>query len=438
MRFKSNLRLIAFGFIGFSLVFQSCSLNNSKGQLVGVQGRMIWNHPQPYGTVNIPTGTFHMGQSDEDIVYALTSRPMQVTVQSFFMDDTEITNNEYRQFVHWVRDSIARKMIGDLYMLENANGDEYINWKERLDYLDPEVRENISEMFYSGEDVYEGELFEFDIRKFIYEYESFDLNEAAKRQYYEDTKKGNAPSRSKFKKVERVWVYPDTLCWIRDFTYSFNEPMTQLYFFHPAYDDYPVVGVNWKQAVAFTYWRTKYWNDYFKYIEMPKVNPFRLPNEAEWEYASRGGRAFSPYPWGGPYLRNSKGCFLANFKPLRGNYSEDGGFYPVRVTSYFPNDYGLYCMAGNVAEWTANAYSEGINAVIDDMNPVYFYNVNDEQDNATLKRKSIRGGSFKDVGYWLQNGTRSYEYQDTCKAYIGFRCVMTYMGRSINDKNSNY
>lgn len=362
---------------------------------------------------------------------------MQVSVQSFFMDDTEITNNEYRQFVHWVRDSMARKSLGDLYVMENANGDEYINWKTRLEYQDPEVKDNIADMFYSGEDIFEGDMYEFDVRKFVYEYEEFDLHEAAKRKYYEDTKKGNAPSRSKFKTTNRVMVYPDTLCWIRDFTYSYNDPLTQLYFYHPGYDEYPVVGVDWNQAKAFCAWRTKYLNDYYRSINMPKINPFRLPTEAEWEYASRGGRDLSPYPWGGPYLRNSKGCFLANLKPLRGNYVEDGGFYPVRVTSYFPNDYGLYCMAGNVAEWTDNAFDEGINGVIHDMNPYYYYDAKDEKD-ASMKRKSIRGGSFKDVGYWLQNGSRTFEYQDTAKAYVGFRCVMTYMGRSINDKNSNY
>ena len=404
-----------------------------------------------------------MGQSDQDIIYALTSRPMQVTVQSFFIDDTEITNNEYRQFVHWVRDSIARRILIDNGTPEDWGieitgqnnpkvGDFYIDWTRRLRYKDSEIRDLIlnssDPMYYQGSEIFEGNAFEFDVRKFIYNYTWFDINEAAKRKYVEMTRdaieknKGSVPKRDQFLREETVPIYPDTLCWIRDFTYSFNEPLAQLYFYHPGYDDYPVVGVNWRQARAFTFWRTKYLNDYYKTQGLPKVNPFRLPTEAEWEYAARGGRDFSPYPWGGPYLRNSKGCFLANFKPLRGNYSEDGGYYPVKVTSYFPNDYGLYCMAGNVAEWTDNAYSEGINAVIDDMNPYYFYDADDPELNgtasATMKRKSIRGGSFKDVGYWLQNGTRSYEYQDTGKCYIGFRCVTTYMGRSIRDKNSNY
>ena len=213
--------------------------------------------------------------------------------------------------------------------------------------------------------------------------------------------------------------------------------MTQLYLYHPGYDDYPVVGVSWVQAKAFAHWRTKYLNDYYKTIGMPKVNPFRLPTAAEWEYAARGGRDFSKFPWGGPYLRNSKGCFLANFKPLRGNYVQDGGYYPVKVTSYFPNDYGLYCMSGNVAEWTENAFSEGITSVIDDMNPFYTYDAKEEEP-ASLKRKIVLGGSFKDVGYYLENGVQAYEYQDTAKSYIGFRCVMTFMGRSIRDKKSGY
>ncbi len=165
----------------------------------------------------------------------------------------------------------------------------------------------------------------------------------------------------------------------------------------------------------------------------PTLVPFRLPTEAEWEYAAHGGRVHNPYPWGGPYLRNSKGCFLANFKPLRGNYTEDGGFYPVRADMYFPNDYGLYNMAGNVAEWTSTAYDEVLNAYLDDLNPYYYYDAKDD-DPVTKKRKVVKGGSWKDVGYFLQIGSRAYEYQDTAKSYIGFRCVMTFMGRSIHDR----
>ena len=82
---------------------------------------------------------------------------------------------------------------------------------------------------------------------------------------------------------------------------------------------------------------------------------FRLPTEAEWEYAARGGRDMAKYPWGNPYIRNSKGCMLANFKPGRGNYYDDGFAYTAPVASYFANDYGLYDMSGNVAEWCEDA-----------------------------------------------------------------------------------
>ena len=114
---------------------------------------------------------------------------------------------------------------------------------------------------------------------------------------------------------------------------------------------------------------------------------------------------------------------MANFKPGRGNYPEDGGFYTVRADAYWPNDYGLYCMSGNVAEWTSSIYYEGRNNFQHDMNPDVRWNAKDD-DPPLMKRKIIRGGSWKDVGYYLQCGTSSYEYQDSAKSYIGFRRVI--------------
>ena len=86
-------------------------------ELIGVQGRSPWFHPQPYGTVYIPTGTFHTGQSDEDIFHTYIAPNKQISVHAMWMDDTEITNNEYRQFVEYVKDSIARssKYLGFRY-----------------------------------------------------------------------------------------------------------------------------------------------------------------------------------------------------------------------------------------------------------------------------------------------------------------------------------
>jgi formylglycine-generating enzyme required for sulfatase activity len=113
---------------------------------------------------------------------------------------------------------------------------------------------------------------------------------------------------------------------------------------------------------------------------------------------------------------------MANFKPVRGNYQDDGGFYTVRADSYFPNDYGLYNMAGNVAEWTSSAFYENSYTFVHDMNPDMKYDHN-KLDNETMKRKVLRGGSWKDVAFLIQNGTRSFEYSDSSKSYIGFRCV---------------
>src|SRR5690606_33112731 len=103
--------------------------------------------------------------------------------------------------------------------------------------------------------------------------------------------------RSRFIIEEVINVYPDTLCWVRDFTYSFNDPMTNMYFWHPAYDNYPVVGVTWVQARAFSVWRTQLLNNWLVEMGELYVNDFRLPTEAEWERASRGDLNMSQYPW---------------------------------------------------------------------------------------------------------------------------------------------
>jgi gliding motility-associated lipoprotein GldK len=203
--------------------------------------------------------------------------------------------------------------------------------------------------------------------------------------------------------------------------------MTNSYFHHLAYDNYPVVGVSWKQATAFCIWRSNLLNNSLAADGRSTVQDYRLPSESEWEYAARGGDALSMYPWGGMYTRNYIGCFLANFKPLRGNYADDGGVTTVRVGTYDPNGYGLFDMAGNVAEWTANAFDESAYVFTHDLNPDYKYNAR-PNDAPVMKRKVVRGGSWKDIAYFLQCASRTYEYQDTAKSYIGFRCVRSYLG----------
>jgi gliding motility-associated lipoprotein GldK len=402
-----------------------------KGQLLGTPDRPDWKPVEPYGMVYIPSGTFHIGPSDEDYNHALWQRSKAVSIQGFYMDETEITNNEYRQFVYWVRDSIAMTILGGDYLLTNeSTGTEQLNWDDadRIDWeAGSEEAMQLEEMFHTPENSVYGRR-ELDKSILVYDWEWFDWKKAASKKYNPDR---DAP-RSDFIVKEQIRIYPDTLTWVHDFAYGYNEPMTRQYFHHPAFDDYPVVGVNWKQANAFCTWRTRFWNDWRAAHREYIIDPFRLPYEAEWEYAARGGREHAPYPWGGPYVRNNKGCILANFKPGRGNYPEDGGFYTVRADAYWPNDWGLYNMAGNVAEWTSSAFHENSYSFVDDLNPDYRYDVQ-EEDNPTQRRKVIRGGSWKDIGYYIQTGSRHYEYQDTAKCYVGFRCVMTFLGRSMSD-----
>ncbi|MBR9860444.1 SUMF1/EgtB/PvdO family nonheme iron enzyme [bacterium] len=397
-----------------------------RGELIGIQGRRPWFHPQPFGTVYVPTGTFHTGQSDQDIFHTYIAPNKQISVHAFWMDDTEITNNEYRQFVEYVKDSIARKDYLD-YVKDSPEEVEILDYDEYRvnDIPYNELYDDIEGMYYGERERYEHRR-QFDIRKLKYKYQWIDFRAAARGSYWES-------DRSEYIKEKTIQIYPDTLVWIRDFSYSYNEPMTRQYFYHPKYDDYPVVGITWHQANAFCNWRTRWMNRYWEQQRMPVTEYWRLPTEFEWEYAARGGRDNNMYPWGGPYTRNSKGCLLANFKPNRGNYMADGGLWTVRGDAYFPNDYGLYNMAGNVAEWTISAYDESSHMFTHDLNSDYQYDAK-ESDPMSMKRKVIRGGSWKDVAYFIQNGSRSYEYQDTAKSYVGFRCVQTYIGRSALDK----
>jgi gliding motility-associated lipoprotein GldK len=399
---------------------QPASKSNAKskvanGQLMGVSPSARGSMGRPHGMVYIPPGTFHMGPSDEDVNYNFTARNKSVSINGFWMDATEITNNEYRQFVQWTRDSLAAIEMG--FFKTGNNGDTAVDWKKAatIKWSDSKTLEKMSNIILAADNRIYGRM-ELDPDKILFSVQGFNLKDAARRE--------NATRpRKDFMYRYPVKVYPDTLCWMRDFSYAYNEPMTKRYFSHPSFGTYPVVGVSWKQAVAFCHWRTKYLNDYLSKAKKAQESDFRLPTEAEWEYAARGGRSQSMYPWGNYYPRNKKGCLMANFKPGRGNYPEDGGFYTVKADSYWPNDFNLYNMAGNVAEWTSSYFYEGSYNFQHDMNPDIQWNALDS-DPPRMKRKVVRGGSWKDVGFFLQTSTRQYEYQDTTKSYIGFRCVI--------------
>lgn len=407
-----------------AILLSSCGGGNNKtiddGQVHGVSPSARSSMSMPLGMVYVPPGTFHMGPSDEDINFTFTSRTREVTIPGFWMDATELTNNKFRQFVIWVRDSTVAVMLGAPYY------DTIVHWKEmkKVKYEDPKFKDQLSSAGYYIKVDAQGTKPFFNPEKLIYAYTTLKFDEINKRENKELFKKDPL----KFFVTRKVPIYPDTTVWMRDFSYAYNEPMTKRYFAHPSFGNYPVVGVNWKQASAFCHWRTKYMNTYLERKKMAIESDFRLPSEAEWEYSARGGRTSSMYPWGNYYLRNKKGCLLANFKPGRGNYAEDGGFYTVRVDSYWPNGFGLYNMSGNVSEWTNSYYNEGAYNFVHDMSPDLRYDAQ-ESDPPRMKRKVVRGGSWKDVGYYLQTSSRNYEYQDTAKSYIGFRCVIDLVPR---------
>lgn len=425
----------------YGLVLASCSTGGGagNGELVGVPVKKFKKAEVPYGMVYIPTGSFVMGASDEDITSAQLSQNKQITIQAFYMDQTEISNSEYHQFVNWVRDSIAvTNYAGDeqFYIKpktgKNASGltsKKIIDWKKvgnGKTLWGPKYASKMQPLYYQGEDrVFDRN--ELDVRFLKYQYSIFNLREATNKRG-DRTKK-----RSDFILNDTVAVYPDTLVWLNDFSYAQNEPMVRGYFSHPAYNNYPVVGVTWRQARAFSVWRTRLNNAYKESRKMPIRSEYSLPTEAEFEYAARGGRVGTTYPWGGPYIRNAKGCLLANFKPGRGNYIDDGGAFTVDVKSFYPNDFGLYNMAGNVAEWTSSAFDESSSSFTHDFNPSYEYEAK-PSDPQVMKRKVVRGGSWKDIGYFLQNSSTTFEYQDTAKSYIGFRCVSKFQGRDIHDR----
>lgn len=452
MSIMSKKNLVGFvALVAMAMSFGACS--SGQGELIGVQDREEWYQEDPFGMLFIPHGAYNMGESDQDVPYTQMNATRTVSVQAFYMDETEITNNEYRQFVNWVRDSIAHTLLGqaqnpeelgehfisdrDGNVIDYGNQMPYnlINWREEIRW-DEEPTMLVLEDPNYGIFLPEHERYyrvkQIDTRKLNFEYYWINFRDAAKRS--------NRPQgqidRSQFIEKRIDNIFPDTLAWVHDFSYSFNEPMTQNYFWHPAYDHYPVVGVSWLQATAFSIWRTGLKRSYHQSVMATFWNDFRLPNEAEWEWAARGGLDLNPFPWGGPYTRNSNGCFLANFKPLRGNYVDDGGFHTLIVAHFAPNDYGLYDMAGNVSEWCDDSFDPSTYRFAHDMNTHFSRDANDNLSTSN-KRRVIRGGSWKDIGFYMRTSTRSYEYQDTAKSYIGFRNVQTYLGRAKGDGPSS-
>ena len=444
--------------------------NAAGGEVVGVGGAAV-SEPAPYGMVLVKKGSLKMGSETTDSLWGKKMPAREISVDAFWMDETEISNAKYRQFVIWVRDSIIRERLADpayggdeSYKIEeDKNGDPitpHLNWSKAIPWRNPdEDQQKAIESVYTFHP-FDGTKM-LDASQMNYRYEVFDYAMAAKRKYRLNPNERNLNTDVKVDENEQVmiskdtayiddeglihretitrplssmWdfvntyiinIYPDTTCWVNDFQNSENETYMRLYFSHPNYNNFPVVGVNWEQATAFCNWRTDYLlkglGANAKYIQR-----YRLPTEAEWEYAARG-KDGNELPWQQDGVKSDNGCFYANFKPDRGNYTKDGNLITSRVGIYSPNSNGLYDMAGNVAEWTSTVYTDAGVLSMSDINPELKYNAAIE-DPYALKKKSVRGGSWKDPESFIKSAWRTSEYQNVGRSFIGFRCVRTQVG----------
>ena len=437
----------------------------SGGEVTGVGNGRGFTEPTPYGMTMVNRGSLRMGIDSNDSLWGNVAPVKDISVDGFWMDETEVTNSMYRQFVMWVRDSILRTRLADpayggdeTYLItEDQNHDPIpprINWKKPLPRKPNEDQQRAYESLYITNPVTGEKLI--DASQLIYRYEIYDYTTAALRRnrikpeernlntditvnpdevvmITKDTAYINDEGKIIRESINRplsgpwdflntyiVNIYPDTTCWVNDFPNSDNEMYLRNYFSNPTYNDYPVVGVTWEQANAFCAWRTEFLlkglSGQAKYIQR-----YRLPSEAEWEYAARG-KDGTEFPWENPDVKNGDGCFYANFKPDRGNYTKDGNLITSKTGIYSPNSHGLYDMAGNVAEWTSTIYTEAGVEAMNDLNPKLEYNAATE-DPYRLKKKSVRGGSWKDPESFIRSAWRSWEYQNQPRAYIGFRCV---------------
>jgi formylglycine-generating enzyme len=424
------------------------------------------------GLVLVQGGTFIMGRIDEDVMRDWDNQPRRVTVASFYMDETEVTNFDYRQYLAW---------LGHVYPQS------------------PQIYQN---------------------------------------------------------------ALPDTLVWRKELAY--NEPWVNNYFRHPSYSNYPVVGINWIKANAYCKWRTDRVNEYiliekgFLSLDSAQQNGstfstegylmnhyqgvpgkekekvrwenglllpnYRLPTEAEWEYAALGliGEADGElltqrrmYPWSGTFIREedkaSKGKMKANYTRGRGDLMgmagalNDAADITTDVFSYAPNDYGLYCMAGNVNEWVADVYRPQTSIDVEEFQPFrgnviteyrkdnntkevifdqfgqpvvdtiadyrnyvdgdyrsvvdnnWLMNKPDSLKNLTIDTKKMyvqstnkgvinstitdhervyKGGSWKDRAYWLNPGSRRHLDERESASDLGFRCAMTRLGPPVQNQTS--
>ena len=307
------------------LLAASCAAGHrsaSGGEVTGVGGTS-WAEPTPYGMVLVSRGSMQMGPQKADSAWNLAADPKGMSVDAFWMDETEITNSKYKQFVFWVRDSIIRERLADpafggneeYKIEEDKEGNPitpHLNWNKPIPWRNPgEDEARAIESLYRTNPITGAR--ELDPEQLNYRYEVYNQTEAVKRRNRLDPRKReyntdrpvptDIPVISKdtaylndegeiiretitrgltgeydFLNTYIVNVYPDTTVWVNDFENAYNEPYVRMYFSHGGYSEYPVVGVSWEQANAFCNWRT----DFLKRALARKVsisNPTACPQK---------------------------------------------------------------------------------------------------------------------------------------------------------------
>jgi sulfatase modifying factor 1 len=462
---KSIIVICALSLATLTSCFGGKSASSSTGGEVTGVGGAAYTEPAPFGMLAVKRGALKMGLDEKDSLWGKETPVKEISVDGFWMDETEVTNSEYKQFVNWVRDSIIRERMADpsyggdeTYKIEeDKQGNPvkpHLNWNKALPRKPNEDQQRAIESVYTTNPVTGEKML--DASQMNYRYEVYDYTEAALRKNRLNPEERNLNTDVTVNPDEQVmiskdtayiddegkivrqtinrplsgpWdflntyiinVYPDTTCCVNDFPNADNETYMRLYFSSPIYNDYPVVGVTWDQANAFCNWRTEFLirglGGAARFVQR-----YRLPTEAEWEYAARG-KDGNEFPWDKKATESEKGCFYANFKPDKGDYTKDGNLITSKVGIYAPNTNGLYDMAGNVAEWTSTIYTEAGVDAMNDINPQLKYNAAKE-DPYKLKKKSVRGGSWKDPESYIRSAWRTYEYENQPRSYIGFRCV---------------
>jgi len=417
----SVTRTSFYGLIAGALFMTACSSNRvyDSPRVSAFRGSRL---PAPPGMVYIPSGTifYKSSQDSSDI-------GKNVSLSAFFIDQTEVTNKQYRQFVNWVADSVAVTdyLNDDQYFLEQpgnnpndslpADDGRLIDWKRvkkespLWQNSNPEIQEKLRPMMTmeAGKRVLNKALLN-------YRFSYLKMDGKNNDQYITDV----------------VGVMPIEDIWSKDFPNAQMSSMDANYFKHESFDYNPVVGVSWKQARAYADWRGKeimnelQKNSYLKGYQLT----FSLPTEAQWQYAAEGkldpADTIQKTRLTIDDKKSDKKRLAVNFKQGEGTYSRDGSTFTVPVKSYTPNAFGVYNMAGNVSEWTLDAFSPSAIEFVNDLNPVLLYDADDDASYA-LKRKVVRGGAWKDNGSMLNSDARNYEQQDESHSYIGFRCVMS-------------